>query len=382
MPLKNKFLTLIILITSLSVNAQTDYPVFHYGEKIHAQDSQRLSLNIYNLNYLYNTEWFSDIPLSGTQFGYQLIPELEYQVSPKFTLKGGIYLQKEFGRDKFTTIAPTFTAKYQLKHAAFLMGTLEGGPNHRFIEPLYDYSLLLRERLENGIQILVNTKPYEHDLYINWRKAIHPGDPFKEEFDIGYSGRFNLLAKDKWEVRMPMQLIYSHKGGQYDNTNEPLTSLANIALGLSITYKPEMKWLKKIEFENFYAGYKDVSFTKRQLFDKGNAYLSHLLFQLNDFGIDFRYWRGHDYIGPRGMALFNSISEKYPGLTAPDRQLLIVSFIYDKEIAKNLFFNARITPYKDFIEDITSSTGLEFSYEIYLKYVMKINLARVKNDLR
>ncbi len=51
-------------------------------------------------------------------------------------------------------------------------------------------------------------------------------------------------------------------------------------------------------------------------------------------------------------ALFQSVSEKYPGLVEKHRELLIVSFIYDKEIFKNVYFDFRILPYKDFIEKI------------------------------
>lgn len=371
----------IVLFTALKANAQVDYPVFKYGEDIQPADSQRLSLNIYNLNYLHNTEWFSNIPLSGTLFGYELIPELEYQVSPKFTLKGGTYLQKEFGRPAYTTIAPTFTAKYQTKHSAFILGTLEGGPNHGFIEPIYDYAWLINERLENGLQIKVNTKPYDQDLYINWRRAIHPGDDFKEEFDIGYSANFNLLNNDKWAVRVPAQLMYSHKGGQYDADPEPLTSLLNDATGLKLQYKVNRGFLKNIHFDNYYVNYRDLSFTKRQPYNTGNGFLSHILFDFKDLGIDIRYWNSEKYITPRGLSLFGSVSEKIQGLTEPHRELLIVSFIYDKEIAKNLFFNFRMIPYTDLQEKLSSGSGWDYSYELYLKYVMKINLGRIKNNL-
>ncbi len=127
--------------------------------------------------------------------------------------------------------------------------------------------------------------------------------------------------------------------------------------------------------------YKDVSGQKRQPFNEGNAFLSHLLFQFKNVGIDFRYWYGDAYIGPRGMALFQSVSEKYPGLVERKRELLIASFIYDKEIFKNVFFDFRIIPYKDFLEKISSGTGLEYSYEMYLKYKLKVNLTKVKNSL-
>ncbi len=83
-------------------------PTFKNKTIINPADSQQLSFNLYNLNYINNTEWFGNIPLSGTLFGYQLIPELEYQVSPKLMMKAGIYLQKEFGRPEYTTTRSHF----------------------------------------------------------------------------------------------------------------------------------------------------------------------------------------------------------------------------------------------------------------------------------
>ena len=371
----------LLLLFAFKAEAQIDYPTFENRTLINPADSQQLSFNLYNLNYLNNTEWFGNIPLSGTLFGYELIPEIEYQVSPKLMIKGGVYLQKEFGRPQYTTLAPTFEVKYRAKHSSFIIGNLEGNLNHGFIEPIYDYKLIIKERLENGFQFLVDTKPYNHDLFINWRKAIHPGDKFKEEFDIGYVGNLNVIKKNNWDIHLPVQLLYSHKGGQYDSLNTPLQSLTNFATGASVTYNFDRKLLKKIVFDNYYVNYKDISGQKRQAFNEGNAFLSHLLFGFKNVGIDFRYWNGDGYIGPRGMALFQSVSEKYPGLVERHRELLIASFIYDKEIFKNVYFDFRFIPYKDFIEKMSSGTGLEYSYEMYLKYKLKVNLAKVKNSL-
>src|SRR6185437_4364251 len=130
---------LLLFSCAFQANAQVDYPVFKNKTLINPADSQQLSFNLYNLNYINNTEWFGNIPLSGTLFGYQIIPELEYQISPKLILKGGLYLQKEFGRPHYTSVDPTFTVKYKAKHATFLIGTLEGNNNHQYIEPIYDY---------------------------------------------------------------------------------------------------------------------------------------------------------------------------------------------------------------------------------------------------
>jgi hypothetical protein len=372
---------ILLLASRFEAKAQVDYPVFKNQTVINPADSQQLSFNLYNLNYINNTEWFGNIPLSGTLFGYQIIPEIEYQISPKLFVKGGIYLQKEFGRPNYTTIAPTFEVKYRAKHSSYIIGNLEGNLNHGYIEPIYDYKLIIKERLENGFQFLVDTKPYNHDLFINWRKAIHPGDKFKEEFDIGYVSNLNVIKKKNWDIHIPIQLIYSHKGGQYDSLGTPLTSLTNFATGASVTYNFDRRLFQKIVFDNYYVNYKDISGQKRQPFNEGNGFLSHLLFQFKNVGIDLRYWNADGFIGPRGMALFQSVSEKHPGLVERHRELLIASFIYDKEIYKNVFFDFRIIPYKDFLEKISSGTGLEYSYEMYIKYVLKVNLKKVKNSL-
>ena len=376
-----KIITFFLLFAATGVKCQVDYPTFKSKIPVNPADSEQLSFNLYNFNYINNTEWFGNIPLSGTLFGYELIPEIEYQISPKLIIKGGLYLQKEFGRPHYTTVDPTFTVKYKAKHSSFLIGTLEGNLNHGYIEPIYDYKLIINERLENGFQFKVDTKPYIHDFFINWRRAIHPGDNFKEEFDIGYVSKLNIINNKKFNLGLPIQMLYSHKGGQVDSLHTPLQSLVNLAVGPSLTFNIDHKLIKRIVFDNYYVNYKDISGEKLQPFNEGNAFLSHLLFDFKNVGIDLRYWNGEGYIGPRGMALFQSVSEKYPGLVEKHRELLIVSFIYDKEIFKNVNFDFRIIPYKDFIEHISSGTGLEYSYEMYLKYNLKLNLKKIKNAL-
>ncbi len=375
----NKFfpgclLSLLFLFASFGTTAQIDYPVFKSKTSINAADSERLSLNIYNLNYIYNTEYFGNIPLSGTLFGYQLIPEIKYQPNSRFVIKGGIYLQKEFGRNGYTSVAPTFSVKYKARHASFILGTLEGNTNHGFVEPIYDYKLLINERLENGFQFFVNTKPYEHDFYINWRRAIHLGDPFKEEFDIGYLPTLNVITNDKFEMKIPLQLLYTHKGGQIDSNSTPLTSIVNNAAGFSLKFKLGNHFLNTIVADNYYVNYKDISGDKRQPFNDGNAYLSHLLLKFKYFDIDLRYWNSNKFINPRGNSLFSSVSEKYIGLVEPHRHLLLASFIYDTKLFRNADFDFRFSPYKDFVEK-----KIEYSYEMYFSYQLDVLLAKIKN---
>src|SRR5579863_685954 len=124
-----KTLLFLCLLTPTVAQAQIDYPTYKSEIPVIPADSEKLSFTLYNLNYVNDTEFFGNIPLSGTLFGYEIIPEIEYQISPKLIIKGGLYLQKEFGRPNYTTDAPTFTVKYKAKHSSFLIGTLEGNNN-------------------------------------------------------------------------------------------------------------------------------------------------------------------------------------------------------------------------------------------------------------
>ena len=370
------FLTAGILFL-FNAGAQVDYPVFKQQKVIYPQDSNKLSLNIYNLNYLHNTEYFTDIPLSGTLFGYQLIPELQYQPTSRFIIKAGLYVQKEFGRKEYTSLLPTFSVKYQAKNSAYILGNLEGNINHHFVDPIYDDKLIIKEKLENGFQFLVDTKPYKHDFYINWRTAIHLGDPFKEEFDVGYTSFLNVIDKESFKLKVPLQMLYSHKGGQIDLGNEPLTSLVNSGLGLSMDFNLNNDFFNKVIFENHYLNYKDISGNKRQPFNEGNAYLSHLLLKFKFFDIDLRYWNGNGFINPRGNSLFSSVSEKYPGLTEKNRELLVTSFIYNTHMFNGADFNFRISPYYDFNAKIT-----EYSFEMYFSYRLNVLLGKINNSYK
>ena len=368
------FILFSFLFISFAAKAQMDYPIFKHTTEINPADSEKLTLSIYNLSYINNTEYFTNIPLSGTLFGYQLIPELKFQPNSRFLITAGVYVQKEFGRKEYTSLMPTFSVKYKAKHSSYILGNLEGNINHGFIEPIYDYKLLLNERLENGFQFLVDTKPYKHDLYINWRRAIHLGDPFKEEFDIGYSSHFDVINKKNFQLKVPLQLIYSHKGGQIDNNNEHLTSLVNDAIGVSMNFNLGDRFLQKIVFDNYYVNYRDISGVKVQPYLTGNAYLSHALLKFKFFDIDMRYWNSYGFVNPRGNSLFSSVSEKYIGLTETHRQLLLLGFIYNVPIFKGGNFNFRISPYRDFIEKKT-----EYSYEMYFSYQMDVLLTKIKN---
>jgi hypothetical protein len=370
---KNLLLALMVLIAHPAI-AQSDYKIFRDSSTLTEEKDGRLDLEIDNLNYLRNYEYFGKIPLSYTLIGYQLIPQIKYQLNKNFLVKGGVFLRREFGREGFVATAPVLTAKYQKKSFSMILGTLEGSTNHRFIEPVYDMESFINDRIEQGAQVLIDKKKLWVDWYIDWEKAIERYELYREEFTSGVSSRVKLINNDKFRMEIPLQIMMAHKGGQLDTSNLPVETLMNSAVGLSFGFQVNSSFLRSVVTEHYYTYYKDMSGAKLQPFKDGNGWYSSLVFKTRILDIDARYWKGHEFIGPRGGPLYSSVSEKIQGHTEPDRELLFLSFIYNKELFNDLFLDLRMEPYYDLRNKFT-----EYSYSVFLRFKKDFLLKKLKD---
>ena len=364
---------LTLFLYSSAAYAQTEYPIFRDSATLRVEDTGKLSLEVEALPYLRNYEYFGDIPLSYTLFGYQLMPQLKYQLNQHFSLKGGVFLRREFGRSGYTDIEPVLTAKYQKKSLSLLLGTLEGTLNHRFIEPIFNVERFITHRLEQGAQAIINKERLWLDWYIDWEKAIEVASPYREELTMGLSTRIGLVRTDKVQIDLPLQALAAHKGGQIDTSGLPVETLLNTAIGVSATFPLRSSFLKGIRTEHYYTTYGDASGQKRQLYEKGNGWYSSLVFQSKwNIDVDARYWRGDTYYAAKGGPLYSSVSEKIPGFGEKERELVFLSFIYDKQLFPNLFVDLRLEPYYDLRNNF-----MEYSYSIFLRFKKDFLLKRL-----
>ncbi len=353
--------------------SQSEYSIFKDSTTFNREDTGKLTLGIDNLNYLRNYEYFGKIPLSYTLFGSQFIPQLKYQVNPHFSLRAGIFLRREFGIGGFVSAMPVLTAKYQKGSLSFLIGTLEGALNHRFIEPIYDFESIISDRIEQGTQLIINKKNLWLDWYIDWEKAIERYELYREEFTTGISSSIKLINNGRINIEIPLQIMLAHKGGQIDTSGLPVETLMNTAVGASFTFAANGSFLKAIRTEHFFVYYKDLSGTKLQLYKEGTGIYSSLTFKTKHFEIDTRYWKGNRFFGPRGGALYSSISEKVPGYGEKERELIFLSFIYDKQLFPNVFIDLRLEPYYDVKNKFT-----EYAYSVFLRFKKDFNLKRIR----
>ena len=378
---KNLLLAFFLYLSCYFVSiAQLDNKYLQDKMDISTGDSNRIGLNLNAFNYMRNTEYYSKIEVGRTLFGYQLNPSLYYQVNPYLKIQAGVFLRNDFGSENtYTSISPTLTLKAKKNNFSMLFGTLEGALSHRIIEPMFDISRVIENRLENGFQVKYNSQRTFFDTWINWEKFIERGAPYKEQLTTGSSLQFDLIEPNtkhkNWHIMLISQFLLSHRGGQIDeDTFNQLYVKMNATAGLRISKSFSDKFIKEVRLEPYYLLYKENSNSGMQ-FDNGGAMYLNAFVDTKYLGFMLSYWNSQNFIAPRGTAIFQSQSIDKSSYFTPNykRELLFLRLIYEKPFYNDLYVTARLEPFYDF-----ASTSLDYSYSFYLSYKQNFNFRKAK----
>jgi hypothetical protein len=353
-----------LLSVHFTVTAQLNNEPFVNRLQVSPEDSGRLYLGINAMGFSKDNEYFSGIIDGYTLYGYQLAPGLSYQFAPYWRIDAGAWLQKDFGNKDYTTIAPIFTIKHQKNHISTIFGNLEGSLNHRLIEPLYDFERVLdKNRLEQGGQIIIERENLFLDAWIDWQLMQYPGDTRQEELTGGISAEKKLTRIGGWNFSVPLQVVMKHKGGQLDINPLPLTTLLNSAAGLNTT-RELFGFFRQIRLSNYLLYYKDMSFTKRQLFKDGSGiYLNLNLKARHGLEAMISYWRGHEFLTIQGGKIYPSQGVYDGSIIQPKMNMLMLRLLYAAQVNETFSVAARVEPYYDF-----SFRQLQYAFGIYLIY--------------
>jgi hypothetical protein len=387
MPKKWLLLAAGAFFLSLSGFAQLNNAAFENRQPVKPDQTGELQLGLNVLGYQKNNEYFNDIAEGYTLFGYHLNPRLIYHASPTVRLDVGVQVQKDFGTKKYSLVQPTFTLRYEENGKALLLGTLEGHLNHGYIEPLYDFERVITNRLENGLQFLLNKPGAKVDVWIDWQRYLRRLDPFQEEVAGGVSSEITLYRtpvslgfeentpETETYIGLPLQFTAQHRGGQIDDTNLPLVTLANAAAGLVLRKTYGRKVLKALHFQPYVVGWKDFSNEKNRAFQQGGGLYLNAGIDTKYQNVMLSYWRGNGYYSELGGKLFPSVSSNFKtaDYTQKNRQLLILRFMHDIKLMDGLDLTLRLEPYYDL-----DHPKLEFSNSLYLNFNSDFFLARPK----
>jgi hypothetical protein len=352
--------------------SQLDNSSLFFNTPVDTTHEKTLFVKIQNLNFMKNNEYSNGMFVGYTLFGFQFNPQLGYQISKNLSIEGGIFLSKDFGNTKFTTVSPTFSLRYYKKDFKMIFGNLDGSLNHQLIEPLYNFERVITNRLENGAQFTLNKKRFDFDVWIDWLNMIYKDSNSQEKLMAGLNTNVFKFQNDLWEFRVPFQGVVIHRGGQIDTIESGSHTDINYAAGIVLNYKTKRKYLTNIYLDARYVLRANNYFADNIAIQTwGDGFLGNIGFKgAYQTDLLFSYWYGEAYENELGGDLYSSWSRAvaYSSYYSERiRELLIARLTKKIDLAKGIKLTLRVEPYYDFRD-----YQLEYSYGFYISIDEKI----------
>jgi len=376
--MKKYILSFLISLAAFTAQAQLNNNYLY--NRIRPADSltHEVHLNFYNFNYVRNYEYSNQFHDGYTLYGTQLEPQLTYYAHPNLAITAGAYLRKDFGNEKGLYDAkPLFNVKYSKNDLTLVFGSLEGNIQHNYIEPLYNFERKITTPIEYGTQLLIDKERFSLDTWIAWQKMIYAGDAAKEEIVGGFSGDVTLIKNEGWKLSIPAQMLVYHQGGQVDVLKDiPISTLFNGATGFTLS-KNIGYHIKQAYTTNYIAAYKDFSPTKVRAYQGGFGLWLNAGIDTRWGNLAASYWQGNNFITIKGMPLYQSVSNNFYeyGYTQSKRSILMLRYVYQKELLPNLFLDVRFEPHFDLDK---AEKNLQFNHSFFLTYKESFKLFKVK----
>jgi hypothetical protein len=355
--------TLFIFLLSLSSFAQAQFfSDLALNDSSARPTNEKYGLRFNSIAFFKNNEYFHPLVEGYTLPGFMVQPRFFYEAGEKFSLEAGIHLSQISGKKDLNSVDPLFRATYNVTPSfSVLLGWIKGTTHHQLIEPLFQWERMYTNPLEYGVQFLVNRDKFKLDTWIDWEKYIEFNDPFQEELTFGTTSKVLLLKKNNLELWLPVQATIKHKGGQIISIDVPLTTIANWASGVNVSLTQPSGVVKRILFDFYYVGYKELSPTKQQRYEEGFGLYPVLSANISMFQASLGYWYGHQFIATKGEPLFLSVSATHPEVAYKDRNVVTFKTSFFKPIYKEINFGAYFESYYD-----TNQSQMDYDYGISL----------------
>lgn len=369
-------LLFLLVFSNQFIQAQQYNPFYsHFGEfKTDATDD--LFFRVENLNFIKNNEYKGEFAKGETFIGYVTTPKLVYYPSSDFRIEAGVRLQKYSGLSDFSESEPVFSIHYQTNdHLSFNLGSLNQEDNHHLHEALFEPERYFTDKVENGLQILYNSTFLKADTWINWEKFIFQNDPFNEVFSFGFVADLLLSnPKSDYSLSVPMQVLFTHRGGEIDTSNKSKQTIRNLSAGISFNKTIHNSRFKNYQLEALSFQFKDNSSTKEFIFGEGNAFHFRLGARTQHSDIKLGYWIGNKFNSARGSALFQSMSVIDNTYIKARREMFTGKYRIQKSITRGILLGGQIDAYLD----MNSEHDFSFATSIFVRINGEFFLKKMK----
>lgn len=214
------------------------------------EDTDKLFLNLNASGFFHNNEFFGTDAEGYTLTGNYFQPSLSYSITDNLQIGAGVHLLKYNGQEGFNQQIPLLNISYKVfDNLEILLGSFNGGDNFLLPEALYARELNFTALVNNGARIKYKSESVSVMTWLDWEKFIEMGDPFREELSFGTHIEYSLIRNEKFELRIPLFLLANHKGGQINNNNQPVETIADLSTGIKYSRNPDWDLLDSLNFE-------------------------------------------------------------------------------------------------------------------------------------
>lgn len=257
------------MAVSVSAHSEDDADMARrMGYQTYSVDTTKtntLGLELEALAFFKDNEFDGNVQSGYSLPGVRLQPRLTYTPVRQVKLELGLHATIYSGANKYPCyvfhdiatwkgdqyqsgahLLPFFRATASFKHITLALGNIYGGATHGFSEVMYNPELVLTDDPEMGFQIILDTKNWHSDLWINWQSYIFREATHQEAFTLGWTQNINIWKSHHTEdfthsLSIPIQLVLQHRGGEQDNTDMGVQTIANGAAGLAYRYSAPKK---------------------------------------------------------------------------------------------------------------------------------------------
>jgi hypothetical protein len=321
--MKEKLLGLICLMGLMGLIPIQPIGLFN---TIMAQDSARLALRVDASQFFQDNEYFGLHAEGYTLPGFYLRPVVEWHVTPLVTLEAGAHWLHFWGARNYPSAqsldvwqreSDTATAAHVLPWVRaemawkreraewrVVMGNLRP---HKLPMPLYNPERLYATDPEAGVQMMMDAKHFDLDVWVDWREYIWQRSSRQERFTAGVSSQW-ATSFGKWGLLVPLHVIGQHVGGQGLAEHKPVQNHFNGAIGL----------MGQLRGENFEltGGCYAMGYTQKNAPDIPYKRGWGLYPVVNgkcalwggELGMDAGYWHGHGFVPLLGSVLFSNVA--------------------------------------------------------------------------
>lgn len=245
---------------TLQTNADMARRMGYQPYRVDSTQTKTLGIELEALAFFKDNEFDGNVQRGYSLPGVRLQPRLTYTPIDEIKLELGLHATIYSGANKYPCyvfhdiatwkgdqyqsgahLLPFFRATARFKSITLAVGDIYGGATHGFVEPMYNPELILTDDPEMGFQMIVDTKRWHSDLWMNWQSYIFKESSHQEAFTVGWTQNINVWKRTKEDrthsLGIPIQLVIQHRGGEQDNTKMGVQTIANGALGMGYEYK-------------------------------------------------------------------------------------------------------------------------------------------------